>query len=57
MYFLTECVKKIVFKPKLGSYLETPLQKAEVSYVGGVVLEKSGHGENMSDAQEELQLC
>lgn len=57
MYFLRECVQKFVFKLKLGSYLETPLQKAEGSYVGGVVLEKSGHEENMSDAQEELQLC
>ena len=54
MDFLRDCVKKDVFKLKLGSYLETPLQKAKVCYVGGVVLEKNGHGENMS---EELQLC
>jgi len=57
MHFLRECVKKDVFKLKLCSYFETPLQKAEVCYVGGVVLEKNGHGENMSDVQEEPQLC
>lgn len=41
MHFLRECVKKDVFKLKLGSYLETPLQKAKVCYAGGLVLERN----------------